>query len=127
MTAALLVMMAALAAAQEPTLTPVEETRAWQARRNESLSDNSGWLALAGLFPLSDGQFSLGAGTTSASSPPRRVGRLTPALAASCGRTRRTQMVTPSSTSTAPTTHHAPSHRSPPVHCRRQEIDSTRR
>ena len=72
MTAALLVMMVALAAAQEPTLTPVEETRAWQARRNESLSDNSGWLALAGLFPLSDGQFSLGAGTTSASSPPRR-------------------------------------------------------
>ena len=57
-TAALLVMMAALAAAQEPTLTPVEETRAWQARRNESLSDSSGWLALAGLFPLSDGQFS---------------------------------------------------------------------
>ena len=50
MTAALLVMMVALAAAQEPTLTPVEETRAWQARRNESLSDNSGWLALAGLF-----------------------------------------------------------------------------
>ena len=38
----LLVMMAALAAPQEPTLTPVEETRAWQARRNESLSDNSG-------------------------------------------------------------------------------------
>lgn len=73
--AALLVMMAALAAAQEPTLTPVEETRAWQARRNESLSDSSGWLALAGLFPLSDGQFSLGsgAGTTSASPPPRRA------------------------------------------------------
>ncbi|MFP6647469.1 MAG: hypothetical protein VCF24_28505 [Candidatus Latescibacterota bacterium] len=71
--AALLVMMAALAAAQEPTLTPVEETRAWQARRNESLRDSSGWLALAGLFPLSDGQFSLGPAPARHPLPHRRA------------------------------------------------------
>lgn len=75
-----LVTRSALAALEPPILTPVEQTRAWQAKRNKSLSDSTGWLALAGLFPLSHGQFSLGSGADNdirfPPGAPSHIGRL---------------------------------------------------
>ena len=75
-----LVTRSALAALEPPILTPVEQTRAWQAKRNKSLSDSTGWLALAGLFPLSHGQYSLGSGADNdirfPPGAPSHIGRL---------------------------------------------------
>jgi hypothetical protein len=41
-------------------MPPPNRTLAWQAKRNRSLSDPEGWLALAGLFPLPAGEHVLG-------------------------------------------------------------------
>jgi len=42
------------------TADPLADTRAWQTRRNTDLRNTEGWLALAGLFPLRDGELALG-------------------------------------------------------------------
>jgi len=73
------------AAAESPGPTPTEQTEAWQAKRNATLSDPQGWLALAGLFPLPDGEFSIGSADDSRirfpDGTPHRLGEMTVAYA----------------------------------------------
>lgn len=74
------VLLASAALAEPTTGTYLEEVRAWQARRLASLRDPEGWVALAGLLLLRDGNSGLGAAPDNElrfpQSAPAHIGRL---------------------------------------------------